>query len=537
MGSRIDRAARRSTAAAVAAATVCGALFGAGAPGCSREPAESVLVVANAASPVSLAAAGYYSARRGIPDANRLDLDVPLRDPALGNADDEIVSRDVFEARIRDPIADFLAQREDPEEIRILVLVQGVPLRIRGTRPPASTWLRDATGAAVDSELAILGSGLDGSPGVAATPNPYYDSPLSFDRFREEQPDAPLRFLVARLAAYPREIDDVTHIPVDLKALVDRATPDGGSPPAPPPAPAARTIWLVDRSRSGDPGHAAGDRLLLGAAASALEALGRDVVTDPDVGSVSEADRIQAYASWGSNDPDGPPAPFYGRIDGVARPGRFAPRSIATDFVSTSARSFHWPPHYGQSLLPDLIGLGVAGAAGHVDEPTLAGVARPHILLWHYARGATAIEAFYRSVPYLGWMNVWIGDPLMQLPPEQRSPGGDDRDGDGLADDEDNCLAQPNPDQRDADEDGFGNLCDPDVDGDGVVTTSWGRTTPLAERGDLEWIALAAREEVYDPKLDLDGDGAVDASDVAIATLWLFLPPGPSGLASPPGRD
>jgi len=36
---------------------------------------------------------------------------------------------------------------------------------------------------------------------------------------------------------------------------------------------------------------------------------------------------------------------------------------------------------------------------------------------------------------------------------------------------------------------------------------------------------------------DLDGDGDVDAGDVSIAHLSLFLPPGPSGAPdSPPSR-
>ena len=43
-----------------------------------------------------------------------------------------------------------------------------------------------------------------------------------------------------------------------------------------------------------------------------------------------------------------------------------------------------------------------------------------------------------------------------------------DADGDGVGDDEDNCPADPNPDQLDNDEDDLGDVCDPDDDNDGV---------------------------------------------------------------------
>jgi hypothetical protein len=290
---------------------------------------------------------------------------------------------------------------------------------------------------------------------------------------------------------------------------------------------APRSIWLVDLDPSLDPGMDAGNLVLLRPAAAILESLGLLVVQEESAEFAGDAGDLQAYASWGSNAGAEPAARTYGRIGGRLYPGQFAPRAIAVDFVSTNARTFSHPPHYGQSLVADLVGLGVAGSSGHVEEPTLPAVARPHVLLRHYARGERVIDAWYRSIPFLGWMNVWIGDPLMRLEPAPELNVVTDLDGDGHADERDNCWLLPNPRQRDTDGDGFGNLCDADVDGDGLVTTSWGQSFPRSERGDIEWIALSARDEVYVEDHDLDGDGRVDARDVSIAQIQLFSPPGP----------
>jgi hypothetical protein len=208
-------------------------------------------------------------------------------------------------------------------------------------------------------------------------------------------------------------------------------------------------------------------------------------------------------------------------------PGPFTAGSVAIDLVSTNGRTYVTPPaSYGQSLAADLIHLGASGVAANAFEPLLIGLARPPIFFRNYFAGVPAIEAFYRSVPYLSWMNVWLGDPLMTSP--LRVNAGDDADGDGVADARDNCLHLPNADQRDTDGDGFGNLCDADFDGDGRVTAGWGALPP-GTTGDLDRIQRATAMGPYDPNLDLDGDHDVDVDDASIATLSLFLPPGPSG--------
>ena len=103
-------------------------------------------------------------------------------------------------------------------------------------------------------------------------------------------------------------------------------------------------------------------------------------------------------------------------------------------------------------------------------------------------------------------MNVFIGDPLLVLAESSQDLSGD-LDADGIPDERDNCLDVSNPAQRDSNHDQIGNRCNPDVDNDGRVDTSWGQIYPRDARGDLEAIALTARNGPYDPDHDLDGDG------------------------------
>lgn len=81
----------------------------------------------------------------------------------------------------------------------------------------------------------------------------------------------------------------------------------------------------------------------------------------------------------------------------------------------------------------------------------------------------------------------------------------------------DNCLGIDNPDQRDTDNDGFGNLCDADLDND----------------CDTDFDDLALLKAVFfsaDPDADFNGDGSVDFVDLQHMKTLFFNPPGPSNL-------
>jgi uncharacterized protein (TIGR03790 family) len=190
---------------------------------CGDEQRSDVLVIVNERSPVSLAIGRYYATRHGIAADHIVALSVPLSDPDLGDASHETISREDFESQIRRPLERLLRDTGLDEEVRILVTTKGLPLKIEGPAIPPGTLLRDATAASVDAELSLLFSSWIGSPGVVDSPNPYYDETRSFDDFRDDEPESPLRYMVARLTGYQNDIDPETGVPQAIRNMIDSA--------------------------------------------------------------------------------------------------------------------------------------------------------------------------------------------------------------------------------------------------------------------------------------------------------------------------
>ena len=116
---------------------------------------------------------------------------------------------------------------------------------------------------------------------------------------------------------------------------------------------------------------------------------------------------------------------------------------------------------------------------------------------------------------------------------------------DGVNNDVDNCILVANPAQRDTDGDGYGNLCDPDLDSDCIVTRcgNFGDTACLVLDSD-EAILYAALFSTpaspnWNPDADLNGDTVVNFLDLLILRDFEGLQPGPSGVpaACPPDSD
>jgi hypothetical protein len=84
-----------------------------------------------------------------------------------------------------------------------------------------------------------------------------------------------------------------------------------------------------------------------------------------------------------------------------------------------------------------------------------------------------------------------------------------------VPDSRDNCILVPNPDQKDSDNDGYGDACDGDVNNDGIVNS----------------LDVALVRDAFGTRTnrgDTNGDGIVNASDVALVRRLFGTRPGPS---------
>ena len=116
--------------------------------------------------------------------------------------------------------------------------------------------------------------------------------------------------------------------------------------------------------------------------------------------------------------------------------------------------------------------------------------------------GATSILASFGGISASTTLTV-------QPPP--------DADGDGVADQLDNCVLVANPTQLDANNDGFGNICDADLDNSGLVTAADFGLLRSVLNQPANFSALAAAAAVL--ALSLAGWGALNWDGVQTGVL------------------
>jgi len=403
----------------------------------AQPEAARVLVVANRNSPVSLRVAQYYMKRRNIPRTNFLTLNLP--DSTLHF---ESIAYSTYQNQVEQPLRKFLARQKLTDSIRYIVLTKGVPLRIKKVPYPRSGGKTFAQDQSVDSTIAAMDYKISpiefrdksytASSGQDVygllTPNLYWRQTIPFDHRLTGG------YLVTRLDGFTE---------ADARSLVDRAmTPRprlSGSVLIDPDE--AHSVVITPNSANNgakepqvidifDPkdctpqmmphctpnpvslAESAGSRweldinddfqLTAQLMASTFPQLSMSIAPPNTFATGKD---LVAYVSWGSND-----SSF--RVDNYHNL-TFLPGAIAETIVSTSARTF-FPTWRGQSLIGDLVAghQGVTGIRGYVDEPENRGIGSPAVLFSNYLQGANLATAYYRSIRFVGWRDLVLGDPL-----------------------------------------------------------------------------------------------------------------------------
>ena len=370
---------------------------------------REVLVVYNANSPVSVAIAKDYAARRGV----RQMLAIRCEDSAV-RTENETISLELYSDQIEQPVAAYLARHP---KINFIVLTKGVPIRVRDAKTGSHDENLPSTAplnASVDSylagmdyatipgavKIAIHGSGARGYGWL----NRYWkaDKPFSHVEFGgylvtrlDGYTQADAESLVQRALAGEREAAERGAVLLDTQPLFKYKPEDVLVQPL------KITGDIPDES---DWGSWDADQIK---AAGELKTRGIPYELDENESFVGERKNLLGYFSWGSNDPKYT-AEAYKSL-------RFAPGSICDTAVSTSARTF-LPTTGGQSLIADLIPNGVTGIKGYTDEPLLQAIASPSVLLDRYFSGFTLAESFYAASRFVGWEDIVIGDPLALAP-------------------------------------------------------------------------------------------------------------------------
>jgi len=369
-----------------------------------RTPGQ-VLLVFNAASPISTAIARDYAAKRHVENV----LSITCPDSAL-RAEDETITLPAYTTSIEEPIRHYLAVHA---AIDFIVLTKGVPIRIRGA---TTGWGVDGMeNASVDSTLAALDYdkipgavkiGVNSTPRGYAWLNRYWnaDEPFSHAKFGG--------YLVTRLDGYTeadaealvtRSLAAEKGLAPEGKVLFDIQTRCGLGNKATQPAPITGTFIAGESAWSdwnADMLHAA----------DILTARHIPVEVDVTPSFIGHRAHLLGYFSWGSNDSNYT-ADAYQSLS-------FDPGSISDTAVSTSGRTF-LPTSGGQSLLVDLLAHGLTAGKGYTDEPFLQAIASPTIVMDRYTRGYTMAESFYAASHFVGWEDVVVGDPLCRPYPQK----------------------------------------------------------------------------------------------------------------------
>ena len=337
---------------------------------------DEVMVIANRNASASIGLARYYMEKRNIPRENLIQLWI---------TDRETCSREAYETKVVPRVRRALEGRS---EIRALVTLYGVPLRIGGTAAPAGH-NRDSrnwdTGAAFDSELSLVRH--SGYTVNFWQPNPFY---LGFRnrKLLVTQSDV---LMVGRLdgsspALVRRIIDDTLFAEENGlrgKMYLDARWKEPGEKKV-------KGYGLYDRSLHKVARHHREKGIL-------------PVELDDKQALFGEGACPQTalYCGWYS---------LANYVDAF----EWTRGSVGYHMASSECTTLKKPG--SRVWCKNILENGAVATIGPVGEPYIQGFPLPEIFFNLLTEGHLTLgEAYLVALPYLSWKMVLVGDPLYRL--------------------------------------------------------------------------------------------------------------------------
>jgi len=333
----------------------------------------------------SLEIAQYYQAARSIPSANVVGIAAPTS---------EEITRAQYNEEIKSALESYLTSSGLKTSIKYIVLVKGIPLKIQYTNN-ASYGSTDYS--SVDAAVCLL---FETYSIVWRIANPYYNVDPSYTksfRFKTEHFSTDgvyLRYLTTRLDGYTV---------ADIKGMIDRAVAADTS---------GTGYWIIDgHQKTYD--HMA-------SAYTKLKSLGQHINPDPwsDTTAMitsNPAGSVIGYVSHGihagmgdgyvSNNPPNDNHLNFTLLNGA----------VFSTYESFNAYGFVTSTQSTHGQVAEWLQIGGSGGIGNVYEPWASSIADEDIFMPAYAVGYPWADAAYQSLPYMDFVSVVVGDPLMTI--------------------------------------------------------------------------------------------------------------------------
>ena len=353
--------------------------------------ASEVLVVYNASyitdsnidgTQDSQEVAEYYQSKRSIPVLNVMSITAPTT---------EVVSRTDYNTHIKAEIETYLTNNSLVDSIKYIVLVKGVPLKIAGSDGLSFGVYGEADYSSVDAAVCLLYQSYDI---VWRVDNPYFNvDPNYYKAYRFKTNhfiigSTTLKYLVTRLDGYTV---------LDIKGMIDRAFTTDTS---------GEGYWVLD-------GHLKFYDSM-SEANTIMTNYGFNITPSPYTDTTdyitSTAGDIMGYTGHGIH-----ASMINGYVSSTLSDFSYVNGAVIQTYESYSGYGFVSPNQSSHGQVAEFIAEGASGGIGMVYEPWSATFGDEDIWMPAYALGYTWADAAYMSLPFLDFVVVVIGDPLMTI--------------------------------------------------------------------------------------------------------------------------